>query len=189
MTLFRTVAPDAEPVTVAELKAHLRIDGSQEDGLLGDLIRTARSEVEQATGCALLSQDWRLILDAWPVGNCVLLRCSPVREILAVTVYGADGGATVLDPAQMLLDGVSRPARLLFEAPPQPEQALNGIEIDFRAGFGEAATDVPDLLKRAIVVLAGHWFEFRASFAPSDQPVSYPPGYERLVAPFRQRRL
>ena len=32
---------------------------------------------------------------------------------------------------------------------------MNGIEIDFSAGFGEAGTDVPDLLNRAILVLVG----------------------------------
>jgi uncharacterized phiE125 gp8 family phage protein len=66
---------------------------------------------------------------------------------------------------------------------------MNGIEIDFTAGFGQAATDVPDLLRRAIILLAAHWYEFRMSFGPGDQPVSYPAGYERMIAPFRRTRL
>jgi len=66
---------------------------------------------------------------------------------------------------------------------------MNGIEIDFTAGFGEAGTDVPDLIKRAMLALVAHWYEFRASFSGREQPVSFPPGYERLVAPWRLRRL
>ena len=66
---------------------------------------------------------------------------------------------------------------------------MNGIEIDFLAGFGEAGTDVPDLLKRAILTLTAHWYEFRGVLGAEDQPASYPAGYERLIAGYRTREL
>lgn len=34
MTLFRTVEPDVEPVTLTEVKEHLRLGHASEDGLL-----------------------------------------------------------------------------------------------------------------------------------------------------------
>lgn len=189
MTLFCTVAPLAEPVTLAEAKAALRLDHDTEDDLIGGLIRAAREEVEAACGLALIDQSWRLTLDRLPRSGRVLLRRHPVREVLSVTVYGRDGEASLADPASYQLDGKSRPARLHFHVIPAPGVAMNGIEIDFAAGFGEAGTDVPDLLKRAMLALVAHWFEFRASFGAGDQPVSFPPGYERLIAPWRSRRL
>jgi uncharacterized phiE125 gp8 family phage protein len=48
---------------------------------------------------------------------------------------------------------------------------------------------VPDLLRRAILLLVAHWYEFRAGFGPDDQPASYPAGYERMVAGYRAGRL
>jgi len=48
---------------------------------------------------------------------------------------------------------------------------------------------VPDLLKRAILLLVAHWYEFRSGFGPDDQPASFPPGYERLIAGYRAGRL
>ena len=66
MTLMRTVTAAVEPVTLAEVKAHLRLDHASEDELLGGLIRAAREEVERATGLALIDQDWRLVIDEWP---------------------------------------------------------------------------------------------------------------------------
>ena len=189
MTLFRTVEPEAEPVTIADVKAHLRLDHASEDALIGELIRAARAEVEQATGCVLIEQSWRLSLDRWPRSNRVVIHKHPVREVISVTIYGEDGGAAILDPAGMLLDGRSRPARLHFSRAPQPGCAMNGIEIDFKAGFGTSGVDVPDLLKRAVILLASHWFEFRAVLSAKDQPASYPRGYERLIAPYRSRRL
>jgi uncharacterized phiE125 gp8 family phage protein len=189
MTLIRTVEPAAEPVTLAEAKAHLRLADGSEDDLLSGLIRAARQDVERATGMALLDQHWRLVLDRWPMNGQVNLPVHPVREILSVTIYGSEGEASLLDATACEADLVSRPARLHLVRALDPARAMNGIEIDFRAGFGEAGTDVPDLLKRAILLLVAHWYEFRAGFGPSDQPVAWPAGYERLISTYRAGRL
>lgn len=189
MTQFRTVAPEAEPVTLVEVKRNLRIGHDSEDELLGGLVRAAREEVEAACGLALIDQSWRLSLDRLPRSGRVLLGRHPVREILSVTVYGTNGEAALVDPTSYRLDGNARPARLHFSSTPEPGVPMNGIEIDFTAGFGEAGTDVPDALKRAILMLVAHWYEFRAHFSAADQPVSLPAGYDRLIAPWRMRRL
>ena len=189
MTLFRTVEPAVEPVTLAEIKAQLRIAHDSEDELLGGLIRAARDEVERATSSALITQNWRLVLDEWPASEIILLRRTPAREVLSVTVFGADGEASLLDPAAYQVDAVSVPARLFLEERPEPGRAMNGIEIDFSAGYGESGTEVPDLLKRAIMMLVGHWYEFRAGFGAESQPVSYPDGYRRLISTYRTPRL
>lgn len=189
MALFRTVPPGAEPLTLADCKAHLRIAHGSEDDLLSGLIRAAREEVEMQTGVALIDQDWRLALDAWPANGIVALARHPVKQILSVTLRGADGEAAVMDPTGYRLDGRSRPARLWVENRPVPGAALNGIEIDFRAGFGEAGTDVPDLLKRAMLLLVAHWYELRAGLGEDDRGGSVPDGFRRLTDGWRARRL
>ncbi|MDN5928908.1 MAG: head-tail connector protein [Hyphomicrobiales bacterium] len=189
MTLFRTTAPAVEPVTVAEAKAQLRIGHDGEDDFINGLIRAAREEVEARAGVAMIAQDWRLALDRWPrFGRVALLR-HPVVEILSVTVYGAEGEASLVDPSTYEADLVSRPARLYFTTRPEPACIMNGIEIDFAAGFGADAKSVPERLKRAILVLVAHWYEFRAGFSAGDQPVSIPPEFERLISSFRRGRL
>ncbi len=189
MTLYRTVDPAGEPVTLADAKAQLRIAHDSEDALISGLIKAARAEVEAQTGMALIDQSWRLAMDCWPHDGLVRLRRHPVKEILSVTVYGEEGEAAVLDSASYQADLVTRPARLHFTSPPAPERRLNGIEVDFTAGFGEAGTDVPDLLKRAVLMLVAHWYEFRATYGAQDQPVSIPPGFDRLIAGYRTGRL
>lgn len=189
MTLVLTGAPEAEPVTVSEAKAFLRLSGSSEDALIEGLLRAAREDLERATGLALIDQTWRLALDAMPRGDVVALMRHPVKEIIAVTAYGTEGEASLVGTGDYQTDLMSRPARLFFRKRLEPMRAMNGLEIDFRAGFGEAGTDVPDLLRRAILVLAAHWYEFRASYGPDEQPVSYPPNYERMISSYRDRRL
>ncbi|MDR7222624.1 head-tail connector protein [Aminobacter aminovorans] len=189
MTLIRTVAPTAEPVTLVDAKAHLRVTHTSEDGLISGLIRAAREDVERATGMALIDQTWRLVLDRWPADNFVMLMRHPVRQVLSVTIFGSEGAASIVNPADYQLDMLSRPARIHFDRAPERLRVMNGVEIDFRTGFGEAGTDVPDLLKRAVLLLVAHWYDFRTSFGPDDQPVSYPGGYDRLLAGYRMWRL
>lgn len=189
MTLIRLAPPAAEPLTVAAAKAHLRVTHDGEDALIGDLLRAAREEVERQTGLALIAQGWRLVLDDWPADGLVTLGRHPVRAVEAVTVYDDAGEPAVVPATSYRVDALSRPARVLVTERMAVGSALNGIEIDFSAGYGEAGTDVPDGLKRAMLLLVAHWFEFRGALPPDMQPASFPAGFDRLLAPFRQRRL
>jgi len=189
MTYAQTNPPLAEPLTLAEAKAHLRLDGADEDALIGSLISTAREHLERETGLCLMAQTWRLYLDRWPCDGVIRILKSPVQAIQSVTIYDAAGNAVDVSLEDHLLDGKGRPARLWLRSTIDPGQALNGIEIDFSAGYGEAGTDVLDTLKRAMLIHIGHMFAFRGVLSPDQQPAGIPDGYERLIAAFRMRRL
>lgn len=189
MTLFRTVEPAAEPVGVEDVKAQLRIAQDSEDGFLAALIKAAREVVEAETGLALIAQSWRLTRDRWPWSGFVSLSRTPVTTVTSVTAYGSEGEASLIDPATYQADLSSRPARLYFADRPEPLRVMNGIEIDFTAGFGATADAVPERLKRAVLLLVAHWYEFRAAFGAADQPVSIPAGVGRLLAGYRAMRL
>jgi uncharacterized phiE125 gp8 family phage protein len=188
MTYALTTPPSAEPLTLAEVKAHLRLDGADEDALLLSLIKTAREFIERETGLCLIAQSWRLYLDRWPRDGIIRILKSPVQAIQTVTVYSFDGAPLQVSLEDHLLDGAGRPARLWLKNTPVTGRTVNGIEIDFAAGFGEAGTDVPDTLKRAMLIHVGHMFAFRGAISPDQQPAGIPEGYERLIALFRMRR-
>ncbi len=189
MTITELTPPVGEPLTLAETKAHLRVDGSNEDDVIASLIQTVREHIERETGLALLSRTFRLYLDDWPGSRVIQITKGPVQAIEAVTVYDAGGAPQDIDASGFLLDGQTRPARLILPRQPEPGQALNGIEIDFSAGFGATGADVPDTLKRAMLLHAALLYEFRGAVLPGDQPAAVPAGYDRLIAPFRRRGL
>jgi uncharacterized phiE125 gp8 family phage protein len=116
-----------------------------------------------------------------------LLR-TPVQTIDAIRVYDADGLEQDLDLSGLLLDATARPARLGIKERPRPGQAINGIEIEFTAGFG-AVAEIPPELKRAVLIHAAYLYEFRGAVTPDMQPAAIPPGYDRLIAPWVRRAL
>ncbi|EDQ33762.1 phage conserved hypothetical protein [Hoeflea phototrophica DFL-43] len=188
MTLIETDPPLAEPVTLADLKAHLRIDVNDEDALLESLIRVARAHLEAVTGTALMPRGLRLVLDDWPEAPVIQLGKTPVQSIDAIRVYDADGLPRELALSGMLLDATARPARLVIKERPRPGQAINGIEIEFTAGFG-AANEVPPELIRAVLIHAAYLHEFRGAVSPDMQPAAIPTGYDQLIGPWVRRAL
>nr|CAD6610872.1 bacteriophage protein [Rhizobium sp. Khangiran2] len=86
MTYAQITPPIAEPLTLAEVRAHLRLDDTQEDALLSSLIATAREHLERETGLCLMAQAWRLYLDDWPADGIIRIAKSPVQAIQTVTV-------------------------------------------------------------------------------------------------------
>lgn len=187
MTLIRTAEAAVEPISVEGMKGHLRVSHNTEDALIADLIKAAREEVERSTSLALINQSWRLALDQWPRNGLVSLRKNPVISILAVTVFDDQGDGVVIEPENYRLDQSHALARLWLTG--ALGAALNGIEIDFLAGFGPSSAEVPEGLKRAMMILVAHWFEFRGAYGARDQPVSVPDEYLRLIANYRAPRL
>lgn len=184
MVLSTVRPPAALPVSVVDAKAHLRLTHDGEDALVADLIAAAGAFVAEDAGIALINQVLRLSLSDRPAEPVALPR-HPIARIETVTVYDGDGSPTVLEGAQYRFDMMRKPARLSFEPGAVPRQT-NGIEIDFVAGFGDAAADIPHTLRRAVLALVSHWYELRGAYGPSDQPVSVPVHYARLIRPWRR---
>jgi uncharacterized phiE125 gp8 family phage protein len=136
----------------------------------------------------MITQGLRLYLDAISEDGVIRIGRGPVQTIENVTVYDESGRAAAISLAGSVLDGNSRP-RLMLVQHPQPGRAVNGIEVDFTAGFGDAPTDVPDSLKRAMLTHVALMFSCRGVVEAGDQPALIPPGYDRLVAPYLLRSL
>ncbi len=191
MALVLTSGPAVEPVTVAEAKAHLRLDSAAEDVLLASLLLTSRLHVEAALGLALINQTWMLVLDRWPADSCVEIPIAPLQGITAVRVRDAAGAATVIAPTSYLVDIASKPPRLVWNnaAPPSPGRVANAIEIDISAGFGATAASVPAPLKHAIAMLTAHWYEHRDPIEIGSSTARIPDAISDLIQPFRKFRL
>lgn len=192
MTSYLLAGAAAEPVTLGEAKAFLRVDGEAEDAFINTLITAARLHVEGTTGRALLAQTWRVVLDTWPKDRAVPLPVGPVMSVTAITAYDDDGNGTELTLAQFRPESGTAPAKLFL--PPVVDgmpvlRARGGIEIDYAAGYGTDAEDVPRDLKQAVLSLVGYWFEHRDAVVIAGSGAIVPSGFDRLIANYKAVRL
>ena len=183
MSLCLTTPPASEPVTLAEAKAHLKLDTADEDALIGTLITAARARAEWHTGRAFVTQAWRLSLDAWPHGDAVDIPLPPLVSVEEVAVIAADGVRTVLDPAVYRVDAASQPGRIVFNDRPLSLRRTDCLQIAFTAGFGNASA-VPAAVREAILEIVADLYSHRGD---AEGPVGLTG--QALLAPYRIFKL
>jgi len=189
MTLALITEPALEPLDLTDIKLHLRIDHDDEDQLLNDTLKAARQHVETISGRKLISQVWRQYETGFPENQQLTLKLAPVQSLVSVIAYDCDGNGQLLDTDTYQLIRGNQPSTIAFAPGVDRVTAINGLEIDLIVGMGDAGTEVDDALKRAILMLISHWYEFRGAVTPDQQPVSMPPGIDTLIAPYRRLGL
>ena len=183
MSLSLITPPASEPVTLAEAKAHLKLDTSDEDALVGTLITAARARAEWHSGRAFVTQHWRLSLDAWPHGDVAEIPLPPLVSVEEVAIIASDGVRPVLDPLVYSVDTASQPGRIIFNDRPQSLRRYDCLQIAFTAGYGEAGA-VPPPVREAILEIVGDLYSHRGD---DDDPVGLTG--QALLAPYRIFKL
>jgi uncharacterized phiE125 gp8 family phage protein len=154
--------PAAEPVTVAEAKVFCRIDHTDEDSLLGDLITAARRAAEAWTGRAFVRQSLRLAADGWPAGTTTTLFIPrpPLLTVATVRYHDEAGVLQTLSPSAYIVDAASDPGRIVLvpdgQWPATQSRRAGAVEVDYDAGYGDPA-DVPEEIKVAIQIAVEQW--------------------------------
>lgn len=192
MAVVQTSAPAVLPITLADAKAHLRVDGSDEDTLITSLIETATAHIERGYGLALITQGLTIIRDGWPDNWLVELALTPVQSVSTITIFEVDGGGIAFDAGHWFADIISHPPRIVLHgtAPwPEPGRRANGIEIAVIAGFGDAPDDVPEPIRQAVLLLVAHWVERREPVSLETAGQDFPGTVSALLNPFRPVRL
>lgn len=175
--------PATEPVGIADLRAHARLDASTpDDALILGYIQAARRYVEAHTGRSLITQTLRAHRDAWPSRSEVGIPAGPVQTIASLTYLDQNLVEQTVPAAHYALDSARTTSRLYLRAGASwPAVALapsGAIRLTYTAGYG-AAADVPFPLRQAIMLLASHYYEQRLAT-----------GMRELVAmPFGVREL
>ena len=182
--------PLEEPVTFEQGKVWLRVDNPDEYDLVSTLQVAARMIVEAETGRRLISQTWRLVMDAWPLDGLALkVPLTPLISVEAVRLFDARSQPSLLSSDAFFVDAASDPGRIVFASPPpEPGRKVSGIEVDVTAGYGESADDVPAPLRQAVLLLMANWYAQRDN---RDLRIDkgLPSEVMPLVAPYRTRRL
>lgn len=189
MTAVLLVGPEAEPLSVADAKTFLRVTHDDDDGVIAALIAAARAQIEAQTRAALITQTWRVGLDAWPRNGRISPRIAPLQSLAAARVFDADGMSRALDVDRFVVDRAAGVVTAPAWSLPVPGRAQGGVELDLVAGFGDGAADVPELLRHAVRTLVAHWYDNRGLVAIGQSIAMMPASVAAMIAAYRVRSL
>ncbi len=162
---------EIEPITLTEVKAHLRLDTDVEDDLLRGLIAASTNMVEEYLGKTLIKKTWRLVVNSLSdeQQQIELPRC-PLIEVLSVNRLHPNGTSYPIrrysiDPYNL------RPILLCY--------STQSVEVIYEAGFGLVPKHVPAAIRQALIMMVVHFYENRSGV------MEIPTLVKTLLAPFK----
>ena len=138
MTLRLVTPPAIEPVTLTELKSHLRIVHNDEDAILATYLKAARMYAE-TTLCwrAFIEQELELTKDYFPA--MFKLPRPPLQSVTSIIYRERDGTFETIAPANYIVDTDSEPPRIVPAVDERwPSDALypvNAVRVRYTAGY------------------------------------------------------
>ncbi len=162
--------PVVEPVSLAEAKAHCRIDSDADDFYVVSLITAAREWVETYMDEALIHQQLVMRRDGFP--SEIELPRPPMANsgtatAVSVTFTSDQSGATAaLSSTTYRVDRDTRPGVIRNTyggAWPGHLTDYNSITVTWWAGRGGSGSSVPQGVRNAILMLVGHFYEKRVA--------------------------
>lgn len=162
-----SVAPAAEPVSLAEAKNHLRIDHSDDNAMIARLLGAARLQCEDEARRPFITRTYVGKADGWPGDGRFELPWPPLVAVSSITYTDEDGVTSTFASSNYVVDSHSEPGRIVLKRasvwPGETLQEVNGVTVTWTAGYGPHAQHVPDRYRQAILLVVGHLYENRES--------------------------
>ena len=198
----------SDPVSVAELRAYARIDDTIDATLLGVLIGAATKWCEEYTNRSFMSRTLRLHLDAISevdvplhegfregpyqiyLKNYIELPKAPVSAVSSVKYFSDSDTESTWATTNYYVDLQSEPARIVLRdggSWPTDLRNANGIQVNYTAGYGSTATDVPESIRVAIKQYATHMYEHRGD--DEGRALNPPALVQNLLQPYKITRF
>lgn len=186
-------APAADPVSLSEVKAHLRVDSSADDTLLGVYTKAAIAALDGWDGSlkrAIVSQTWRQGVASWPADRVLRLPLGPVSAVSSVLYAPLDGSADVTVNAslyQVQSDAFGPLVRFTSDfTVPALADRLDAVRVQFVTGYADAAA-VPAAIKAALLLMIGDLYENRQTVTTlRTMAIPMSATVERLLTPYRR---
>ena len=198
-------------VATSDQKSFMRVDFSDDDTLIAELIKASQNVIETYINRAITTQTLSLFLDRLPFysdiklqegvftapdleynSNFIVLPKPPVTSVTHVKYYDNDNTASTFATTNYYVDTISDQARVVLKTgsswPTVSEtRNANAYEIKYVAGYG-GASDVPEPIVQAIKLLTTHLYENREAVTSlSVNAIPYTIG--ALLQPYKVQRL
>lgn len=183
-SLTRTVAAGTqEPVSLDDLKDHLRIDGDAEDVYLQGRIIAARHVLEECFATALVPTTCVVRIAGFPTSilGDIQLRVAHVTSITSIQYVDSDGvtqtwAASEYQSSLTRNPAIIRPA--FTKSWPSTRAVLDAVTITFVAGYATPEA-VPENVRAALMLLAAELYDKREPTVIGT--IAAVPGFEGLM--------
>lgn len=175
-------------ITLADVKAHLRIDWVEDDTYITNLIKTVSTRFEKITGRDLIIKTYKTFIDQFPTYNIpiILPRCK-VQSIVSIQYYKSDVLTTVSandyyftesnGASEIYLkDGLSYPSEI--------DVKKNCITINFTSGFGANNTFVPMDIKQMLMEYIAFLYKNRGDACCNNLSIAGGYFVSQIINPF-----
>ena len=172
-------ARTSDAVSLNEARLHLKVDSTDDNDLIDDLIDAAQETVEAYTNRKLSSETWYLYLDQFPGGD-IVLPFSPVTSVASVKYYDQDNSEqTYTVNTDYYTDIKSEPARIryvngwdgVYDKP-------DAVTVEYVTGY--TSSTIPLSLKQAMLLLVADMYDNRV-----DMPREKFTTWKALCYPYR----
>lgn len=191
MAIVLTSPPGVEPITPSEAKTQIRIDHADEDPYIESLITVARQEAERIAWRQYITATWKLLLDRFPKRDFpIYVPRPPLQSVSQIQYVDQNGATQTLDAAKYTVDADSEPGRItpaFGETWPLTRKQIHAVTVTFVAGYGAAASDVPEPPKHWMKLHIAHWYEHREM--AEGRSMTILPLAEGLLDPIRDERI
>lgn len=182
-SLVRVTAPAASPISLAEAKAQMKVESSDDDTIIQRLIDAAVAfvDVQGALGKAMITQTWGQWLSPNP--STVYLSLGPVQSVSAIKYYDVDG---VLQTATLNDFNVFGTPNRISVSPksgkawPVTQTRDDAIKIEYVIGYGSTSSSVPETVRHALMMLVAHWYDMRET-STEKQMYDLPFGFTDMI--------
>lgn len=173
------------PISVEDMKAHLKVEHSAEDTLIESYIASATEEIESKTGLELAERTYTQTLShfTYPIHLDKL----PVKTIDEITYYDADNVLQTLDESNYALVSYGynyayiepRPIQYF---PPTNSNRTDAVQITYTTG----CDIVPQRALQAIRFLTGLYHKTRTGEVVGTISKQLEQGIDRIIAGLRR---
>lgn len=182
LTLVQIVPPTDEPVSLDEMKRHLRVTIDQDDLVIFGMIQAAREHIERVTRRQFLRATYLYAFDTFPASRLIVLPRPPLVSIVSVSYFNTSNVETVFPDTDYDMDNLSEPGRLYLlpdKTWPSTYNIPNAVRIRYRAGRN-AASGVAPSLRSLLMLMVGHLYEHREATI-EDGLSTIPLGFQALM--------
>lgn len=159
-SLRKTTTASELPVTLADVKAHLRVTWDVDDALLSDMMARTAEEIEGICGIPMGLCTFVQTADEFPEYGPLALGRKPAVSVTSVAYYDTDGTLQTLDPSLYFVGLQTGKISPNLSFPDVQIGRPESVTITFTSGM---TTTLPPQIESAFLLMMANRFERRGT--------------------------